>query len=206
MTPDREPHPGLFEVKYWYQYIRCKPADITKRTVEIKNWYDFTNLKDIAAGRWILKADGKEIQNGKLPELNVDPGGMMEVAIPVRSFEAEPGVEYFLDLTFTLKRDMPWAKAGHEIAWDQFKLPDSAPVQTVAIDPSLEVRWSADTNGARVSGKDFEIVDERSIDIKVGDRRGIRQRTIGNWEESETQCRTKCKHYSRKQRDLKDEL
>jgi beta-galactosidase len=34
-----------------------------------------------------------------------------------------PGAESFLTLRFALKEDTIWADAGHEVAWDQFKLP-----------------------------------------------------------------------------------
>ncbi|HXT11615.1 MAG TPA: glycoside hydrolase family 2 TIM barrel-domain containing protein [Candidatus Angelobacter sp.] len=167
VTPDRRAHPGLFEVKHWYQYIRCQPWDLTERTVAIKNWFDFTNLRDIAAGHWRLKADGKEIQGGKLPELDLDPGATKQLAIPVKAFRPEPGVEYFLELDFTLKHDMPWANAGHEIAWDEFKLPDSAPAAVMDEGPYPPVDWSANTNGAVVSGKNFQIVfDEATGGIK----------------------------------------
>jgi beta-galactosidase len=167
VTPDRRPHPGLFEVKHIYQYIRCQPADLAARTVTVKNWYDFTNPRDIAAGAWKLKADGKEIQSGKLPELDLAPGATTQLAIPVKAFVPQPGVEYFLELTFALKRDLPWAKAGHEIAWDEFKLPDSAPSPVVDTDQMPPIRWTANTNGAIVSGKDFEVVfDEVSGGIK----------------------------------------
>jgi beta-galactosidase len=167
VTPDRRPHPGLFEVKHWYQYIRCKPVDLAKRTVEIKNWYDFTNLKDIAAGRWLLKADGKEIQSGKLPQFDLAPGATNQVEIPIKAFQPQPGVEYFLELIFTLSHDTPWAKAGHEIAWDEFKLPDSAPAPILVTEQLPEIRWTADTNGAVVSTKDFQIVfDEVTGGIK----------------------------------------
>jgi beta-galactosidase len=167
VTPDRQPHPGLFEVKHWYQYIRCKPADLAKRTITVKNWYDFTNLKDIAAGQWRLKADGKEIQSGKLPELDIQPGATKEVQIPLKAFDPQPGVEYFLEVNFTLNHKTPWADAGHELAWDEFKLPDSAPPRILNTHDLPPVQWSANTNGAVVTGKDFQIVfDEVSGGIK----------------------------------------
>jgi beta-galactosidase len=173
VTPDRKPHPGLFEVKHWYQYIRCKPADLKERTVEVKNWFDFTNLKDIATGQWRLKADGKEIQSGKLPTLDIEPGATKQVAIPVKLFQPQPGVEYFLELTFALSHNMPWAEAGHEIAWDEFKLPDAAPAMAVATEALPTVQWTANTNGAVVSGKDFQIVfDEISGGIKSWQYKG----------------------------------
>jgi beta-galactosidase len=167
VTPDRRPHPGLFEVKHWYQYIRCQPVDLEARTVAIKNWFDFTNLKDIAAGQWRLKADGKEIQGGKLPELDIEPGATNLVKIPVKAFQPQPGVEYFLELTFTLNHDTPWADAGHEIAWDEFKLPDTAAPESIATSQLPAIQWTADTNGAIVEGKNFRIVfDEISGGIK----------------------------------------
>ena len=126
VTPDRQGHPGLQEVKHVYQYIHCKPLDLLARTIEIKNGYDFENLKDIAVGKWRLNGDGIEVQSGNLPELNLDPAAATQLTIPVRAFKPEPRIEYFLELSFSLKHDLPWAKAGHEIAWDEFKLPDSA--------------------------------------------------------------------------------
>ena len=40
------PHPHLIEVKKEYQYIKSALTDPKKLTVEVKNWYDFTNLND----------------------------------------------------------------------------------------------------------------------------------------------------------------
>jgi beta-galactosidase len=126
VTPDRQGHPGLQEVKHVYQYIHCKPIDLQGRIIDVKNWYDFQNLQNFAVAKWRLKADGVEIQAGTLPNMNLAPATNTEVTIPVRPFKPEPRVEYFLELSFSLKGDLPWAKAGHEIAWDEFKLPDSA--------------------------------------------------------------------------------
>ena len=167
VTPDRQPHPGLFEVKHVYQYIHCKPVDLKRRTVVVKNWFDFTNLKDIASGQWRLKADGKEIQSGKLPTLDLEPGATKQLTIPIKAFQPQPGVEYFVQLVFTLKHDLPWAHASHEIAWDEFELPDAAAPVVVAEGQLPSFHFTANTNGAVVSGKDFEIVfDELSGGIK----------------------------------------
>lgn len=167
VTPDRRPHPGLFEVKHVYQYIRCTPVDLSTRTVTIKNWFDFLNLKDVAAGRWSLKGDGNAIQEGALPELDLAPGESKQITIPINPFQPQAGAEYFLELTFTLKHSTPWAGAGHEIAWDEFKLPDFAPAVAAAVDEMPAIRWTANTNGAIVESKDFQIVfDELSGGIK----------------------------------------
>jgi beta-galactosidase len=157
----------LSEVKHVYQYVHCRPVDLAARTISIENRFDFTNLKDIAAGQWLLKADGVEIQSGNLPELDIAPGATNQISVPLKPFQTQPGVEYFLELTFALKHHQPWAGAGYEIAWDEFKLPDSAPSPSIVADEYPPVLWTADKNGATVSGKDFAITfDQASGGIK----------------------------------------
>ncbi len=157
VSPDRQPHPGLHQVKHIYQYVHCTPVSLAQRQIEIKNWFDFTNLKDIAAGAWRLTGDGKELQSGELPELDVAPRAAQTLTIPVKTFTPQPGVEYFLELNFTLKHDQPWARAGHLLAWDQFKLPDAAPASAVATGQMPQVKWVTGTNQTTVVGNDFEI-------------------------------------------------
>ena len=144
VNPDREPHPGLYTVKHVYQYIHCKPVDLKARTIEVKNWYDFTNLKDIAAAAWRLTGDGEVLQSGKLPPIDLAPHATKQITIPVKPFQPAHGVEYFLEMTFGLKQSALWAKAGHEIAWDQFKLPDFTPA-LVAVTKGTPTLKSADT-------------------------------------------------------------
>jgi beta-galactosidase len=170
----------LNEVKHVYQYIQCEPVNLAAknlrvemrkglparketlpdkpgRTVLIKNRYDFTDLSDIADGKWRVKADGAEIQSGKIQDLVLPPGASRRFVIPIKPFEPKPGVEYFLELSFALKRSLPWAKAGHEIAWDEFKLPDAAPAVNASSYQMGAIQWQADTNGAHVIGKEFEM-------------------------------------------------
>ena len=161
VTPDRQAHPGLHEVKHVYQYIHCQPVDLAARTVQAKNWFQFTNLKDIATGQWRLKADGKETQRGDLTDLDLAPGATKQLTIPVKPFTAEPGVEYHLELTFTLKHDLPWAKAGHEIAWDEFKLPDAAPLSAAVTATMPPLKLSQDAAQATVAGKEFVAVFDK---------------------------------------------
>ena len=167
VTPDREPHPGLFEVKHIYQYIHCRLTDAATRTVEVKNGFDFTNLKDIAAGSWKLKADGKEIQGGILADLDIAARATRSITIPVKAFQPRPGMEYFIELSFALKTDLPWAKAGHEIAWDEFELPDAAPAANFSAEKLPAVKWIPGARESRVAGTNFEIIfDNRTGAMK----------------------------------------
>ncbi|MFO1476746.1 MAG: glycoside hydrolase family 2 TIM barrel-domain containing protein [Verrucomicrobiota bacterium] len=162
VTPDREPHPGAFQVKHSYQYIHSALVDAAARKVDVKNRYDFTNLKDIAAGAWQLKADGRRIQGGALPDLDLAPGASKTLALPIQAFKAEPGVEYSIELSFVLKRDLPWAKAGHELAWDEFKLPDAAPAEKLSVEKLPALRKSDDGAAIAISGDGFEIKFDKS--------------------------------------------
>ena len=38
-----------------------------------------------------------------------------------------PGTEYWLGLCFTLPGDRAWAARGHEVAWEQFRMPLTSP-------------------------------------------------------------------------------
>jgi len=155
VTADRAPHPGLHEVSKVYQYVHCRPVDLAARKVEVKNWYDFTNLKDIAVLRWRLTGDGKQLQSGSLAAPDLAPGATCEVTLPVKEFEPLAGVEYFLELSFQLKHKEPWAPKGHEIAWEQFKLPDTAPVQVSARNSAAPLRVEDGPAQVVIQGGDF---------------------------------------------------
>jgi len=180
VTPDRKPHPGLLEVAHIYQNVHCKPADLAARKIEVKNWFDFVNLKDIAVVQWRLTGDGKELQQGELASPDLAPRATAQLAVPVKPFTPAPGVEYFLELSFRLKHDTLWAKAGHELAWDQFKLPDAAPALAVVrgdksahvareggYDPVFNKRnplspsLKRDPNLVLIEGEDFQVAFDR---------------------------------------------
>jgi beta-galactosidase len=170
VTPDREPHPGAFEVKYVYQPVRCAALDLAARKIEIKNGYDFLNLNDLLAANWVLQADGKLLQCGAITNLDVPTGQAKEFRVPVNAFSLEPGVEYFLDLSFSLKRATSWAKAGREVAWAQFKLPDSAPPAKALTETNALPAIQQDSKIITVSGKDFEA----AFEFQTGFMRSLR--------------------------------
>src|SRR5581483_8026700 len=62
-----------------------------------------------------------------------------------------------------LKHDQPWAKAGHEFAWDEFKLPDAAPPEKPKARP--EVKLLVETNELRIVGKDFEMRFDNRVNM-----------------------------------------
>jgi beta-galactosidase len=155
VSSDRTPHPGLSEVKKVYQYLQMEAGDLAKGEIKIANRYDFTNPKAFADGRWTLRANGRRIGGGKLAPLDLAPGarGTLQVALP--SVTPEPGAEYWLDVSFTLKDEQPWAPAGHEVAWAQFKLPLAAPAAAADLSKGAPLQLTETENAVAVGGDGF---------------------------------------------------
>jgi beta-galactosidase len=133
--------------------------------VRVKNWFDFVNPKDLAAGTWTVTAGGKQVAAGELPALDIEARGEKEFTLPLPKVKSG---EYFLNFSFKLKHDTTWAAAGHEIAWDQFALPFSyngSSAQTTKdpfADTPLTVQDGPDE--ATFTGKHFSV----RIDKKDG--------------------------------------
>jgi len=157
VSPDRHPHPGINQVKKSYQYIWCKPAALEKGEIQVTNWCDFTVISDIAEGHWRLRADDRVIQEGPLPELDLKPHESRTIRVPLKPFTPEPGAEYWLDIVFRLKKDTPWASAGHEVAWEQFRLPQSAALPAVKIEGLPPLKLARSQSAATVAGRNFTV-------------------------------------------------
>jgi beta-galactosidase/beta-glucuronidase len=71
--------------------------------------------------------DGRVVQDGALPRLDIPPGGSQVITLPVQKPDLQPGQESFLNIYFALATDTSWAEAGHEIAWEQMALPYDVP-------------------------------------------------------------------------------
>jgi beta-galactosidase len=158
--PDRQIHPHIWEVKKVYQYIKAEPEELEKGRFRVHNLYDFTNLNQYAL-RWELKGDGQLIADGKMPALDISPHESKQVKIPAPRIQPKPGVEYFLDLRWTTVKPTELIPEGHEVAWEQFKLPAHTEPETIGLDelPPLELYQS--DNQVIIKGKTFTITFEK---------------------------------------------
>ena len=141
VSADRTPHPAMGEIKKQQQYVDVVPVDLAKGVVDVFNRYDFTTLSEIAVGRFQVRADDRVLAEGALPALDVPPHATKRLTLPLPAIVPEPGVEHWLDLTFTLKADTSWAKAGLVLAHEQLPLapPKPAPPLATAALPELLV-------------------------------------------------------------------
>jgi len=162
--PDRKLHPHIWEVKKVYQYIKAKPVDLKTGKIEIVNNYDFTNLKKVGMN-WIIMGDDKKIAEGKIPSLDISPHSSKVIDLPMPEIQPEPGVEYFLKLSFVLNKREPLRAKGHEVAWDQFKLPWFRPVPKLDITKLSKLKIKDTEKSVQVKGQNFTLL----IDKKTGE-------------------------------------
>ncbi len=159
--PDRTPQPGLWEVKKVYQYIKVKPIDLPKGKVEIVNKYDFTNLDEFDVS-WKLREDDKVLQKGILPALPIAPKQSKVITIPFKKSKLNPGAEYFIAISFTLKEDVSWTIKGHEVAWEQFNVPFKMPAKPkLKLEEFPELELTEKEKDIIVKGEEFSLVFDK---------------------------------------------
>jgi beta-galactosidase len=183
VTADRGHTGKAAEVKRVYQAINVKARSGGPGAVTLVNEYLFTDLRAFD-GHWELVTDGETVRRGRLTrdQLTVAPLTSKDITVPVRlPDDPTPGTEYFLQLSFTLKEDTPWAKAGFEVARQQLPLDAGAPAVTpvpLARVPSLRHRDGDDE--ITVDGRGFTVtVDRRTGTITSYEAKGTRLITSG---------------------------
>ena len=110
--------------------------------------------------RWELKEDDKVIQSGDLA-LSTAPLSRELVHIPYKKPALIPGKEYRLMLHAVLKKDELWAKAGHEVAWEELELPWSLPCSSEEKVQGIP-SYSLSEKELIVSGEGFKYVFNRT--------------------------------------------
>ena len=95
----REPHPHLLEVKKAYQYIKATLVDKSNLTLNIKNWYDFTNLNAYILHWQVVGDHGKVIADGTR-RVDAAPHATVEVTLGAVRLPSDVR-EAYLNLSWT---------------------------------------------------------------------------------------------------------
>ena len=154
--PDRKLHPHIWEVKKVYQNIKVLPVDLEAGKVEVLNRYDFTDL-NIFEATWTVMADDREIAAGKLLPLDIPPHHSCLFTLPFPEIRPDPGVEYFLKISFILRAETPLLPAGHEVAWDQLKLPLFLPAPKADTKKFPKLSLKEREQDIEIKGGDFSL-------------------------------------------------
>jgi beta-galactosidase len=125
VNAEREIFPKYYEVKKVYQPVQIEAVDLKpgKVAVKITNRNSFLSLTNLAVRWTVTGSDRGEIQSGELLPVNGEPGKQVAVKIPAQKISgAKAGEEFWLRVGFYMKEDSLWAKAGDEVACQQFAL------------------------------------------------------------------------------------
>jgi beta-galactosidase len=173
INADRVPHPGLAEVKKVYQPIQMRAGDLARGEVEIKNWSCFLSSEDWLVADWRVVADGGVLESGRLDGLVIPPGEHKIISVPLHAITPSPGTEYFLEISFKLKVGTLWAGAGHEVAWEQFKLPwYTAAAASESKLPALKLENVPTSNRIVASNAGFSAAFDRKSGLLVSLKSG----------------------------------
>ena len=160
ISPDRQPHPGLHELKHHLQNIKITRDSEHPNQYELENRYFFRDLEHVN-GKWELLENGAELAQGEIQLLGINPGAKQKLSLPIfnNSRKLKPGREYAVNFVFTNKEQTGWAEAGHVIARDQFVFQEHSQLfynaGSVSSFPPLKINQTEYELTAIAKGKTF---------------------------------------------------
>lgn len=156
VTPDRKPHKGLLELKHVVAPVRIEEQNLANGELTITNLYDFVDLSGLTF-LWKVEKNGETAAQGELSGINAQPGQKSGLQVPFR-LPAEAAGSYYLTVSVRTRQDYPWAAAGYEVAFAQFKLPAAAAdhaAPAAALEHLVPVEAAQEGHLLAVSGFDF---------------------------------------------------
>lgn len=122
VSPDRTPHPAMWEVKKVYQNIGFEAVDTKTGIFKIKNKFSFINL-DQFSFKWEIVENGKRLEEKTFKIKGLKAMTEREFVIPFKDFQFDPQKEYFINFYAYTKNETAVIPSNHEIAKEQFSLP-----------------------------------------------------------------------------------
>ncbi len=161
VSPDRTPHPALYEVKKVYQNVKIRAIDPLAGIYHLVNENDFINL-DRYNIVWQIISEGEVLMEGTIMHPDVEPHQSKSIRIAHDDLVMQPGKEYFIVFSVVNTVSDPLIPVGFEVAAGQLPIPNYEPpvkIQEPEI-PALQVMEIG--NEIRFSGEDFEILFDKT--------------------------------------------
>lgn len=120
VLPDRTPSPGLVEYKKVVEPVTVS-VDRAACTVGVRSGQDFADTGHLR-WLWLVEDAGELVAEGELAVPPVPAGESVFAPWPpeLRTAARSAGTgERWLTVRAVLGKDLPWAPAGHEVAWCQ---------------------------------------------------------------------------------------
>jgi beta-galactosidase len=160
--PDRTPHPGLMEVKHFYQDMFFNVIDWKKGEISVFNEFFFITTEGYDF-KWEVIKNGEKIGSGSF-NATVKPGETQTVKLNLPAMPAEAGAEYFLNVYAYTKKATTMIPAGHEVARGQFANPVN----------NFFVAKAAQGSGLKVDDNDRNIkVEANNVVVEISKRSGL---------------------------------
>ena len=147
---DRSESPKMQEVKFNYQNITVEVSQ-EKFTIVNKNLFlDISDYECVV----LVEKEGRRVKEFVL-EAEAAPGETVEIPNPVKLPEQEG--EYTVTVSFRLREDTAWARAGHEVAFGQGVFTrTAAPIADVGLAVKEPLEVIRGTYNLGVRGECFE--------------------------------------------------
>ncbi|MBL7104131.1 MAG: DUF4981 domain-containing protein [Bacteroidales bacterium] len=155
VAPDRTAHPALAEVKKVYQYVQFRPV-MNGYAIEIKNMYDFINLKNLKLF-WEIKADNKTVKEGWLEDMDIAPHQTKTIMLLPHEFRVIAGIEYFLNLSMRTTFETYLIPKEFEIASEQIALPSQRKTELFLTDNFSVLKVAENENFVDIIANNFRI-------------------------------------------------
>ena len=161
LMSDRETTPKYWEVKKVYSPVELRVESGELRVTNRNHHTDLSQYRCL----WTLSIDGKQKDQGEITLPEVAPGESETIPLPVSIAGKKASAKATSDLRFTisfiLKRDALWAKAGHEVAWEQFCIQEGALLSS-KLENRGRLKVRADEEHLSISGSGFSIQWEKN--------------------------------------------
>ncbi|KMT64860.1 glycoside hydrolase [Catenovulum maritimum] len=115
--------PELWQTKYIFQPVKISAVNIAAGEINLQSRLFHSNLNQYELRYQVLE-DGEAIHQGRLAAPSIAPGENKTVFVPLTKRGYLPNKQYWLNISLHLKSDKLWAKAGFEVAKEQFLLKD----------------------------------------------------------------------------------
>ena len=123
VNPDRDPHPGYYEVKHVYQDIAITGIAPEEGRFSIQNRFYFKDLKDYIV-HWRIERDGKPVKKGKL-SFSTPAQSSEEFSVKLPKWKMRKEGEYRIFFETATAQALPLLPAGTVIAADEVLLKDT---------------------------------------------------------------------------------
>ena len=171
LMSDRETTPKYWEVKKVYAPVQLAVNNEQLIVTNRNHHIDLSQYRCL----WTLTIDGKQKEQGEITLLDVAPGESGTITLPAfRSLSDKKALnrkgnnsnstntlsDCQLKVSIVLKSDALWAKAGHEVTWEQFCLQQGELLSADLINKgALQVK--EDDKSLSVSGRGFSVQWEK---------------------------------------------